>query len=830
MKVSLNWVKEFTKVELPIEELVDKIGAQLGAVDGVVNLGERYQGIVIAKVVTCQDHPNADKLHVCMVDDGGAVKDVPRDESGYVQVVCGAPNVREGMLVAWLPPGSTVPSSWDGEKFVLEARELRGVTSNGMLASAKELAIGDSHEGLLEIDIECKPGADFAKLYKLDDYIIDIENKMFTHRPDCFGMLGIAREIAGIQGIKFASPEWYSVFKKDLKPFGPELPLEVKNELPELVPRFAAVAISNVAITHSLVLVQSYLARVGVRPVNNIVDVTNYMMLLTGQPLHAYDYDKVKALSGGTATLVVRNPHPGEKLTLLNGKEVEPRSESILIATDKQAIGLGGVMGGADTEVSNDTKNIILECASFDMYSIRRTSMEHGIFSDAVTRFTKGQSPLQNDRILMESSKTICDLGAGEFASDLIDDMHVNKSDVSRGNLFPPVTLGQQYINERLGLGLSVTDIKSLLENVEFQVTVEGNNLTVTAPFWRTDIELREDVVEEVGRLYGYDHLPLELPKRDLTPAKRDPLLETKAKIRGVLAKAGANEVLTYSFVHGDLLDKVGQNKDDAFRLSNALSPDLQYYRLSLMPSLLASVHPNIKSGYDEFALFEMGKVHTKSASENGLPFEFDNLALVYTTNKSENQGAAYYEARKYLTQLAAAFGVEFEFQPFEVSSGQDVVFEPVRAARVVLRGTTELLGVVGELKAAVRKSLKLPNKTAGFEISTAKLQRSTLPPTYVALPKYPKVTQDISLKVPSKVQYGELEELITTELTKAKPENSQAGIQSLDIYQREDAHKQIAFRVSIASYERTLTDHEVNALLDQVAAAAKSKLGAERL
>ncbi|MGH7241369.1 MAG: hypothetical protein ACREGB_03680, partial [Candidatus Saccharimonadales bacterium] len=243
MKISLNWMKQFggQGLDVPVDALVKRIGAQLGAVEEVENLGEKYQGIVIAQVVSCVDHPNADRLHVCAIDDGGVTPDVKRDENGYVQVVCGAPNAREGITVAWLPPGATVPESVGaGEPFVLEARELRGVISNGMLASPKELALGDSHEGILEIDpiqwtpgqAEIKPGADFAKVFGLDDTIIDIENKMFTHRPDCFGQLGVAREIAGISGQQFSSPSWYA--DKPEFPGGDGLSLEVVNESPEL--------------------------------------------------------------------------------------------------------------------------------------------------------------------------------------------------------------------------------------------------------------------------------------------------------------------------------------------------------------------------------------------------------------------------------------------------------------------------------------------------------------------------------------------------------------------------------------------------------------------
>src|SRR6266550_3157939 len=296
MKISVEKLKQLGASELdgPIDDLVQKIGAQLGAVEEVIDLGQRYQGVLAAKVVSCTDHPNADRLHICKIDDGGRAEGVARDQDGHVQVVCGAPNVREGLTVAWLPPGTTIPSTHGKEPFVLEAREFRGVLSNGMLASAKELGISDDHEGILEIEEDVAPGTPLAEVYKLNDHIIDVENKMFTHRPDCFGLLGIAREVNGIRQLPYTSPDWYGAGTGNLEfGTGEELALVVRNELPELVKCFVAVPMSNVSVKPSPAWLQSELMRLGMRPINNIVDLTNYYMVLTGQPLHAYDYDKV---------------------------------------------------------------------------------------------------------------------------------------------------------------------------------------------------------------------------------------------------------------------------------------------------------------------------------------------------------------------------------------------------------------------------------------------------------------------------------------------------------------------------------------------------------
>jgi len=839
MKVSLKWVRQYLDFDLPpVQELVDRIGAQLGAVEEVVNLGEKYQGIVVVKVVECQKLENSDHLNHCLVDDGGKVQNVERDERGLVQVITGAPNVHKDMLAVWLPPGTTVPDSVGKDAFVLESRPLRGTMSHGMLASLKELALGDSHEGILELDGDAKPGDDFASTYQLDDTIIDIENKMFTHRPDCFGIIGVAREIAGISGKKFNSPDWYLRTKTEvLNEDGETLALEVRNELPELVPRFLVVPMSNVTIKSSPMWLQTYLIRSGIRPINNVVDITNYMMILTGQPMHAYDYDKVKAQGGGIGCLmVVRHPKRDEELALLNGKTIKPRDAAILIATATQAIGVGGVMGGATTEVDENTKNIILECANFDMYSVRRTSMAHGLFTDAVTRFNKGQSPLQNDEVNAKAVEMLRELAGAKVAGPVIDKNHVDEESRRRRWVHPPVPVTTEFINSRLGFDLSPSDIQNLLNNVECDVTTDGGNLLVTAPFWRTDIETREDVVEEVGRLYGFDKLPLVLPQRNIKPVEKDPSLEMKRKIREVLSKAGANELLTYSFVHGDLLDKAKQDKKQAFRVGNALSPDLQYFRLSITPSLLDKVHMNIKAGYDEFALFEIGKAHSATElDEEGIPKEFERVALVVAA-KNAKDSTPYYQARKYVEQIVNLNGKtqlipleSADFSGHELTQQMVAPFEPTRSAAI--HNGERVVGVVGEYKRGVSRSLKLPDYCAGFAIFITAVDIEAAK-HYVPLSRFPKVSQDITLKVSSDLAFQTVSDGVKEALRSAMAEKVAYSLDPLGIYQPEEdaSHKNVSFRLEIASYDRTLTDTEVSKLLDIIAGAAHEKFGAERV
>ena len=856
MKVSLNLIKQLINFELPpVDELVARVNQQLGGVEAVIDLKAKYGGARIVRVVECAKHPNADRLSVTKIDDGGVVADVPRDDNGLVQVVCGAPNVHANMWAIWLPPKSTVPASFDDdESFVLDARPLRGVLSQGMLAAADELDIGTDHEGIIEIHehdmpagIELSAGARFAETFGLDDYVLDIENKMFTHRPDCFGQLGVAREIAGTFGRKFTSPDWY---KEEQKFAGGEgLELEVFNDAPELVPRFMAVAIKDVEVKPSPLWLQCQLVAMGGKPINNIVDATNYMMLLTAQPTHAYDYDKLRGHK-----LEARLARDGEKVSLLNGKEYELTSDDIVIADCEGVIGLAGIMGGADTEVSSDTKNIVLECANFDMYALRRTAMRYGIFTDALTRFNKGQSPLQNAAVLKQLMGMVGGVQASEVFDNRNDRLMVIQHD-SRvtfgsagketisifdwGAVTGVLVLESTFVNERLGTEFSPQEICRILKNVEIKAHEEPEPNTpyqfeVIAPFWRTDLELPEDIIEEVGRLYGFDKLPRQLPMRSIKPAPRNPRRQLKQAIRQSLSRAGANEVLTYSFVHERVLKNAEQDPSRAYRLSNALSPDLQYYRTSVLPSLLDKVHANIKAGHDEFMLFEIGKIHDKELplTDENLPSEQTFVDGVYASKKPR-AGAPFYKARKLVDRLLADINVEADFVKIAESDADvPASFDGQRSAWIVAKNGDKL-GIVGELSQTVRRNFKLPDYTAAFSLDIEKLQvclTESREHNYRPLSRFPSISQDISLRSSVEILHDELLRAVRQCLDGS--ENLHCQIQTLGIYQPKDdaAIKTTTFRLTFTSYQQTLTDAEVKPIMDNIATAALTKLDAERV
>jgi phenylalanyl-tRNA synthetase beta chain len=526
--------------------------------------------------------------------------------------------------------------------------------------------------------------------------------------------------------------------------------------------------------------------------------------------------------------------HDGEKLNLLTGKQAELTDKDVVITDGERAIGLGGVMGGVDTEVDENTKNIIIECANFDMYAIRRTSMRHGLFTDAVTRFNKGQSPLQNLAVLAKIVDDIQRDNFGQIASEVVDDNHLPDDMLQRGSVHVPVNVGTDFINTRLGLGLGAEEIKTLLENVEFSVDTDDKNLTVKAPFWRTDIEIPEDIVEEVGRLYGYDRLPLVLPKRDIAPAQRNVMIDLKSNIRRALSRAGANEVLTYSFVHGNLLERAGQDPERSFQITNALSPDLQYYRQSVLPSLLDKVHPNLKAGYDEFAIFEIGKGHwLDKIDAAGLPAELEMLDFVYAANdKLAKPGAAYYQARTYLQQLAAALHLEIELKQADQQFDDPVArpFDLSRSAFVFVKGTDQILGMIGEIKPGVRKSLKLPTHTAAFNLNMDQLLAvvTVAISGYQPLSRYPGTSQDICLRVSSDTAYAAVYETFETVLQDVPFD---WGLEPVDIYQSDDkSTKQITIRVTLNNPLATLTSNEVQSVVSSIVGAATANLNAQHV
>ncbi|HPF30714.1 MAG TPA: phenylalanine--tRNA ligase subunit beta [Candidatus Saccharibacteria bacterium] len=820
MIISLNWLKKFVDIDISIEDLSVLIGSRLVEIENVINLNEKYKNVIIVSVKDVKKIDGSDHLTVIKIDDGGIVDGLERDENELIQVVCGASNMRAGLTVAWLPPESIVPETINSSNQLhLDTRIIMGYKSNGMIASSRELDLYDDHSGILEINEDITPGTSFSEAFELDDYLLDIENKSLTHRPDCFGIIGFAREVSAILGKKFNSPDWFM----DIHPnFETNDKLQIFADIldKELSDRYQAVVMSNVnGDKKSPMLVQTYLSRVGIRPINAIVDATNYLMLMTGQPLHAFDYDKFISLSGGKPEIFVRSGKQGESLTLIDGRIIRLTNNDIVISAGNRAVALAGAMGGAETEVDENTKNIIIESASFNLFKLRATQMRHGIFSEAITRFTKGQPTDLTTPVLNMAVRLMTEWLGATVSSGVADCFPVR----AQGQ---KIELSSFQVNNILGSNLNIEELILPLVNAEFTLErIGSDSISITSPWWRSDIHIKEDIIEEIARINGYDNIEQTLPFRNFTAVKPSEFDSFKSKIRKILARGGANEILTYNFIHGDILKKADQDVENSYRIINSISPELQYYRQTLTPSLLNMVHHNIKQGYAEFALFEINKTHKKSEglNEEKVPIESESLSLVMTRKESKN-GTSYYQAKRFFEYLCQFLGVKVEFQKIEKDENNPSVspFEKLRSSQIKEIKSGSVIGYVGEYKKSVMKNFKLPEYSAGFEIDTVKLFNAyqDADSNYRPISRYPSSDRDICFQVNPNQNYSS----IVNALESFKKDiDYEIVISPVDIYQPIDGiTKNITFNIKITSYNHTLTSEEVNECIDHLIESVK--------
>lgn len=821
MIISVNWLKKFVPDLPEIDELSKLIGARLVEIESIENLNEKYKDVIIARVISAKKVEGSDHLNLCKIDDGGKRDGVERDENGFIQVVCGAPNVREGLFVAWLPPKAIVPETFGGENFQLSARKLMGNMSNGMIASLRELGLGDEHDGILEILPETfenglQAGDSFAEKFELNDYLLEVENKSLTHRPDCFGIIGFAREVAGILGQKFVEPDF--IKQSD---FGFEVnndkSIMVDAQDSEICERYTAAVfdVSDISKNPNLTLEKTYLLRSGMRPIDVITDLANELMLETGQPLHTFDFDKlVKINSSENVKMTVRKAFENEELELLYGRKIKMSQNDIVIATGENgenAVALAGAMGGKSTEIDENTTRILVESATFNLYNLRNTQMRHGIFSEAITRFTKGVPEMMSRKVLDLFGVQLLALG-GKSLSEIADskgDFYYNKSEIS---------VSKDKINQILGTNFSSEEIQKTLENVGI-LTKNDNSETFVVPFWRNDLHIEEDLIEEVGRLNGYDNIKLQLPKRTFRAVKKAKIDLLQSEIREILVSSGANEILTYTFVHGDLLKKAGQDPKNAYKIVNSISPELQYYRQTLTPSLLSKVNQNIRAGFSEFAIFEMNKITEKmlGLNEENVPFEQKKLAFVYTKNKGEN---AFFEAKNYAEFLFKKLGLKVEFIKFDLSkSPLSTEFEPKRSALIKVPNSEgeKILGVIGEFKKKIQKALKLPESTAGFELDLGILLENTgrTSAKIKDFSKFQSVERDISINVDESRQFAEIFDIfkdISSEFRGVEIETL-----PIDIFNNGDGTKNISIRFKITPFEKTLNGDEIRDIMQKI-------------
>lgn len=846
MRISLNKIKSYVNIPADIsdQDLIERIGSRLVEIEEVIDLAPQYQGIYIAKVVSCEDIPET-HLHLCRIDTGAARADLQGDD-GLVQVVCGAPNVHAGMLAVWIAPGSIVPETYGNENFKLSVRKLRGYESYGMLAGADELGFDNEHKAIAEIDPKtAQPGDDFAEVFGLNDLILDVENKSLTHRPDCFGLIGFAREVAGILGQKFSKPDAFRDLNAKLK-VSNDLGVKVKITDAELCPRYscAVFELPNNQPSKYLTADAIFLAKAGMRSIDPMVDLTNILMLETGQPLHAFDYDKLVAV-GGTKQpeIIVRAAQAGETLQLLDGETVTCTPDDILITSHDVPVALAGAMGGKNTEIDPSTQRVVLESATFSLYNLRKTQMAHGIFSEAITRFTKGQPAAMTMPVLCEAVKR---LGVEVLAA--ADDYPGKEKQTV-------VKITTSEINNLLGTNYNAEKIIHTLENVGFRVEaldaapcegirtheederadpatagvgdaprarscVSASTLKISSPFWRTDIHLKEDIIEEVGRLLGYDNIELSLPEKPFIEPEIDPMVKLKQELRSILSRRLCmNELLTYSFVSRDLVTKVGQDPADCYEIVNSISPELQCFRTEITPSLLDKVRENLKSGHRDFTLYELNQVTRKSSGLN------DEQVPVTETHLGIVDLSEFYHLKAKILSLFKELKLSITYRALSSeSASRHPYLEPKRSAELLL--DDEVVGAFGEIKIGVLRKFKLEPTISALELNLEPLLHAPRQlATEVKLSKFPSVERDLTLKVAVDLPFGRALNAIDSYFAQSELYYS---VDPVSIYQPAGSEtKNLSFHLKFSSLTRTLNSEEISAIMKNIAVEVAG-IGAE--
>ncbi len=803
MLVLRDWLNDYTKIpkNLSPEDLALKLTMSIVEVEGYDEPGKKLGKIVVGKVLKIEKHPNADKLSLADVDIG----------KEKVRVVCGGENLYEGMLVAFAPIGAKV--RWHGEEEWTELKpaEIRGVESKGMICSAEELGLAQKlnpEHGILDITLtNAKPGELFTKALGLDDVIFDIDNKSLTHRPDLWGHYGMARELAALFGEKLKDLELTSLPKVN----GKKLSVDVKDH--DLCPRYCGLVIDNIKIEPSPMWMQKRLALAGVRPINNVVDITNYVLLELGQPLHAFDYNFIP-----DGKIIVRRAKDKEKITTIDEEGRILSKDMLVIASAKGPVAVAGVMGGANSEINEATSCIIIESANFEPYSIRKTSTELGLRTESSARFEKSLDPNLAETGILRAAILIMDLCPGaKVASPLVDQ---KKFKLDQG----PLQLNLEFLNRKIGVAVPKKQVIDILSGLGFEVTDKESTLSVKIPTWRAtkDIAIPEDLIEEVARIYGYDNITPALPAFEILPPEENKLRRLENKVIDVLVGLGLSEVKNYSFLSEKDLDELSIDKKNCLRVKNPMSEDQRVMRPHLLPNLLKNVVTNQRN-YSEISLFEIGSIHFKGKSKRFsnpkkktyLPEEIKNLAGVFVNKDSDNQ---FEKAAEIITNFLLSLGLKAEFTK---EKGACVYCHPARRANIQV--ADRVLGEIFELHPAKQKTLDIDERVGYFEINLEELLDllEKKEPKFTPLPKFPSVRRDLALICPEDLEYAELEKEIM------KASKLIASVKLFDTYRGKglpkDA-KSLALHLEFRDTNKTLEADEVEKEVKKILSSLESK------
>ena len=784
MKVPLSWLKQYVDVDLPAQDLAHRLtmaGIEVGEVEVIGGWSEVFVG----HVTGVRPHPNADRLRLCVVSTG----------SEELEVVCGAPNVAAGQNICFAKVGANIYNTHTERHEVLEAAKIRGVESQGMICSAVELGLGDDHSGIIELPEDAPVGA------LLDDYLGDtvLDLELTPNRLDCLSVLGVAHEVAALTGKTVKEPE--TNYKEAGAPITEQIDISV--ESPELCRRYTASLLQGVKIGPSPQWLQDRLTRAGLRPINNVVDVTNFVMLEYNQPLHSFDYDLIK-----DATVIVRRARPDEMLTTLDGVERKLTVENLVIADANDAIGIGGVIGGANSEISVNTVNVLLESATFDGTNNRETAQTLGLRTEATLRFEKGLRPELAPIALRRATGLIQEVAGGTVAPGIVDVLSDEGADA------PVVPLTGEKIRRMLGMEVDQRRVQETLDALGFTWESAGEfELKVTVPYWRNDVNIEEDLVEEVVRTIGYDSVPTTMLSSSIPFQQPVPVMGLRDQIKDLLASEGIQEVINYPLVTLQQLEQVEQ-LDPAnlpMRVTNPMSADREYLRTTLRASLLATLAANQGHGAGPFRLFEAGRVFWPR--EGDLPDERETVAGVLAGLRHEPSWLEddslldFYDAKGVVELVLNRLGVLATYEPYDDSS-----FHPGRCA--VIKVEDAVIGVVGEVHPVVMDRLGLESpQVAAFELYLGPIL-AALPDgqqQFEPLPRYPSATRDLALVMPTDVDAGQVTRLILRHRGVDRAD-------LFDIYAGEnlaEGTKSLAFHVYFQARDRTLTNEEVNRSLD---------------
>ncbi|MHA7811212.1 phenylalanine--tRNA ligase subunit beta [Marinobacter flavimaris] len=786
MKFSEQWLREWVNPQIDTQELMDQITMAGLEVDGFEPVAGQFSGVIVGEVQSVQPHPDADKLRVCQVSDG----------SSEVQVVCGAPNVREGMKVPFAVVGAVLPGD-----FKIKKAKLRGQPSEGMLCSESELGLSENHDGLMELPADAPVGKDVADYLKLNDVTIDVD--LTPNRADCLSIKGIAREVGVLNSMLFNSPAIEPVDSVHS-----EVP-DIRVEAPAGCPRYLGRILRNVNLqAESPLWMQEKLRRSGIRSIDAAVDVTNYVMLELGQPMHAFDRDEIH---GG---IVVRMARIGEKLVLLDGQEVELTQGTLVIADHEKPIAIAGVMGGEHSGVSPKTRDLVLESAYFDPITLAGKARHYGLHTDASHRFERGVDYKLARDAMERATSLLMDIVGGE-PGEIVE--VASDEDMPRDRV---VDLRAGRLNDVLGMEIDRTTVEEILTRLGLRVEkLLKNGWRVSVPSFRPDISIEEDLIEEVGRIYGYNNLPVTEPNGSLGLRPEEEAVRPVSAIRNFFVDHGYQEAVTYSFVDPKVQQLVDPDRQ-GIALANPISSDLSVMRTSLWSGLLKTVAYNQNRQQPRIRLFETG---LRFLQEGERIDQQPMLAGVVVGNQfPENwangrRTADFFDVKGDLESLFRLLGIEIRFV-----GSQHPALHPGQTAELMRDG--EHVGWLGTLHPQVQKNLELNGTILMFELFLNSIVTGYVP-NFKEISKFPEVRRDLAIIIGSEVAFADVERV-----ARKHAGEQLTALRAFDVYEGEslgEGNRSLALSLFWQHPERTLNEDEVHSLFNGVIDALKEELGA---